>query len=86
MTSSVNRRYLPEIDQLRAFAALLVLCYHGLQLLSSELAHGTHFNWRSDWLRPSDPINPRLASVDAKVSVNSSLAEALDAVKAQNGP
>ena len=29
--------------------------------------------------------HPRLSTVDAKVSVNSSLAEALDALKSQNG-
>ena len=29
--------------------------------------------------------HPRLSTVDAKVSVNNSLAEALDALKAQNG-
>jgi hypothetical protein len=30
--------------------------------------------------------HPRLSTVDAKVNVNSSLAEALDALKAQNAP
>jgi peptidoglycan/LPS O-acetylase OafA/YrhL len=34
MASSVNRSYLPEVDQLRAIAAMLVLLYHGLQLLN----------------------------------------------------
>jgi hypothetical protein len=30
--------------------------------------------------------HPRLSTVDAKVNVNSSLAEALDALKSQNAP
>jgi hypothetical protein len=38
MTFSVNRKYIPEVDQIRAFAATLVLSYHCLQLIGAQLA------------------------------------------------
>jgi peptidoglycan/LPS O-acetylase OafA/YrhL len=56
MPFSVNRGYLPEIDHLRAFAALLVLFYHGFQLLGTQLAHSASFNPSQHWLYPSNPI------------------------------
>src|SRR4051812_2893063 len=40
MTVSVNRGYIPEIDQIRAYAALLVLFYHGLNLFSEKMLFG----------------------------------------------
>jgi peptidoglycan/LPS O-acetylase OafA/YrhL len=55
MTASVNRKYMPEIDQIRAFAALLVLFYHGLQLIGARLAHGVAFD-QSLWLYSSNPL------------------------------
>ena len=56
MTVSVNRRYIPEIDQLRAFAALLVLFYHGLQLIGTQLAQGIAFDPSRHWLYPANPV------------------------------
>ena len=56
MTASVNRRYIPEVDQLRAFAAIFVLFYHGLQLFGAPLAHGQPFNSTRDWLYSSNPL------------------------------
>jgi peptidoglycan/LPS O-acetylase OafA/YrhL len=40
MTNSVNRSYIPEIDQIRGYAALLVLFYHGLNLFSQQMLFG----------------------------------------------
>ncbi|WP_375413855.1 acyltransferase family protein [uncultured Bradyrhizobium sp.] len=40
MTTSVNRGYIPEIDQIRGYAALLVLFYHGLNLFSQQMLFG----------------------------------------------
>jgi peptidoglycan/LPS O-acetylase OafA/YrhL len=40
MTVSVNRSYIPEIDQIRGYAALLVLFFHGLNLFSEQMLFG----------------------------------------------
>jgi peptidoglycan/LPS O-acetylase OafA/YrhL len=55
MTASFNRRYMPEVDHLRAFAALLVLFYHGFQLIGAQLVHGAGFNV-SFWVYASNPV------------------------------
>lgn len=56
MPASLNRRYIPEIDQLRAFAATLVLLYHGLQLIGARLVHRDDFDIAKHWIHPSDPL------------------------------
>jgi peptidoglycan/LPS O-acetylase OafA/YrhL len=56
MPASVNRKYLPEIDQLRAYAALLVMFYHGLQLFGARLAHGVDFDPAQYWLHSENPV------------------------------
>jgi peptidoglycan/LPS O-acetylase OafA/YrhL len=56
MTESPNRRYVPEIDQLRCFAALLVLFYHGFYLIGAQLAHGVPFDASRDWIRATNPL------------------------------
>jgi peptidoglycan/LPS O-acetylase OafA/YrhL len=40
MTASTNRPYLPEVDQLRALAAILVLLFHGYSIIGTQLALG----------------------------------------------
>jgi peptidoglycan/LPS O-acetylase OafA/YrhL len=55
VTSSVNRVYLPEVDHLRAFSALLVLSYHGLRLFGTQFVYGGDF-MSQYWLHPSNPI------------------------------
>jgi peptidoglycan/LPS O-acetylase OafA/YrhL len=55
---SSNIRYLPAVDHLRGYAALLVVLYHGLQLLRHEMATPgvpfSHANWlhSDNWLFP----------------------------------
>ena len=46
---SRNIAYLPEVDHLRAFAALLIVFYHGLHLLRSRLLHDQPFEF-SHWI------------------------------------
>ncbi len=36
MTWSVNRKYLPQLDHIRGFAAILVLLYHGTKILGGD--------------------------------------------------
>jgi peptidoglycan/LPS O-acetylase OafA/YrhL len=50
-----NRRYLPAVDHLRAFAALLVLLYHGVHTIGYRTLWGTGFT-TEHWPRASDPI------------------------------
>ncbi len=56
LSPSKNRRYIAEVDQLRAMAAMLVLFYHGLQLIGV----GLDFNPSKDWIYS---INPALTLV-----------------------
>ena len=58
MASSFNRRYLPEIDHLRGFAAILVLLYHGLHLVHLQMAYGVGFDPVQHWMFN---VNPALA-------------------------
>jgi peptidoglycan/LPS O-acetylase OafA/YrhL len=56
MTASPNRRYVPEIDQIRCFAALLVLFYHGFQLIGAQLTYGVPFDFTRHWVRAHNPL------------------------------
>jgi peptidoglycan/LPS O-acetylase OafA/YrhL len=56
MSFSTNRKYIPEVDQLRALAVMLVLFYHGLQLFGAQLVHHSPFDASRHWLYPSNPI------------------------------
>lgn len=52
---SPNIRYLPEIDHLRAFAALLIVFYHGQYLIGSKLAFDKPFT-QEQWAYSSNPL------------------------------
>ena len=56
MTNSPNRQYLPAIDHLRCFAALLVLFYHGFELLGAQLAGQVSFVGARDWVHTLNPF------------------------------
>lgn len=66
---SVNRTYLPEVDHLRAFAAILILLYHGLQLIGSPLVHGRNFDHSIPWPQPSNPISILIVEGHSAVSL-----------------
>ncbi len=52
---SPNRAYLPAVDHLRAFAALLILLYHSVHLLYPRLAF--HRAWQpDDWPHTGNPL------------------------------
>ena len=52
---SPNRAYLPAVDHLRAFAALLILLYHSIHLLYPRLEF--HRAWQpSDWPHTGNPL------------------------------
>ncbi|MFF8288251.1 acyltransferase family protein [Streptomyces sp. NPDC016309] len=54
MRSSDDRVYLAPVDHLRAVAAVLVVLYHGCQLLSARI-EGRRFVPATDWLYSSNP-------------------------------
>ena len=52
---SSNIKYLPEIDHLRAFAALLIIIYHGLHLYTWEFRFQTAFEF-TQWATVTNPL------------------------------
>lgn len=46
---SKNIKYLVGVDHLRALAALLVILYHGTQLIGAQIAHNSAFIPQNDW-------------------------------------
>ncbi len=57
---SANIRYLPAVDHLRAFAALLILVYHGLHVMAYRLRFDADFGI-DHWLQPGNPLLAALA-------------------------
>jgi peptidoglycan/LPS O-acetylase OafA/YrhL len=49
---SSNREYLASVDHLRAFAAVLIVVYHGAQLFSASLRTPASF----EWLYSTNPV------------------------------
>lgn len=52
---SVNIRYMPAVDHLRAYAALLIVFYHGLHLFSYFARFQREFGI-DEWLQPGNPL------------------------------
>lgn len=61
MTTSPNRPYVPELDQLRGFAALLVFFYHGFHLIGARLTYGVAFDPAQHWVIARDPLISAIA-------------------------
>lgn len=53
---SSNRKYLYPVDQLRAAAALLVVLYHSVQLISASHTHHRFFQAATDWPYTRNPL------------------------------
>lgn len=53
---SDNRKFVPEIDELRALAALIVIFYHGQQLIGAYLTHDRGFDPARDWIYSDNPF------------------------------
>jgi peptidoglycan/LPS O-acetylase OafA/YrhL len=56
MTVSPNRTYFPAIDQLRGFAATLVLFYHGLRLIGPHLGNSVESSSSNSWISSFNPF------------------------------
>ncbi|WP_223199567.1 acyltransferase family protein [Solihabitans fulvus] len=53
---SENRPYLGSVDHIRAFAALLVVCYHGTQLFMMAMSGDRPFDRDRDWPYSTNPL------------------------------
>jgi peptidoglycan/LPS O-acetylase OafA/YrhL len=56
MSRSKNIQYLGGLDDIRGFAALLILLYHGAQLIGHPLQWGTAFDSALHWFQASNPL------------------------------
>ena len=56
LTESANRPYIAELDQVRGLAALLVLFYHGFELIGAPLAFGAPFDSARHWVTATNPL------------------------------
>ncbi len=65
---SPNIRYIPAVDHLRAFAALLIVLYHGLHVFSYQARFGKDFG-PDNWLQPSNPLLAILAEGHTAVAL-----------------
>jgi len=65
---SPNIRYLPAVDHLRAFAALLIVFYHGLHLFSYEMRFHADFG-PEHWLQPGNVFAAALAEGHTAVAL-----------------
>lgn len=65
---SPNIRYLPAVDHLRAYAALLIVFYHGLHLFSYRQRFGRDLDM-DHWLQPSNPLLAALAEGHTAVAL-----------------
>lgn len=65
---SPNIRYFPAVDHLRAYAALLIVFYHGLHLFSYQARFHQDFGI-DHWLQPSNPLLAALAEGHTAVAL-----------------
>ncbi len=65
---SVNIRYMPSVDHLRAFAAVLIVLYHGLHLFSYQARFQRPFDVDA-WLQPRNPVLAFLAEGHTAVAL-----------------
>ncbi len=65
---SVNIRYMPSVDHLRAYAAVLIVLYHGLHLFSYHARFQREFAV-DEWLQPRNPLLAFLAEGHTAVAL-----------------
>ncbi|MFW5733605.1 MAG: acyltransferase family protein [Oceanidesulfovibrio sp.] len=68
MAKSPNQPYLPQLDHLRAAAALLIFFYHGFQLFSAPLEYGRSWSMGL-WLHTDNPLLALLVEGHTAVAI-----------------
>ena len=65
---STNYRYIPGLDHLRGFAAILVLLFHGGHFIAYEIIYGTAYD-PSNWFKASNPFSALVIEGHTAVSL-----------------
>ena len=65
---SANYRYIPALDHLRGFAAILVLFFHGGHFIAHKISYGAPYD-PSNWIKAANPFSALVIEGHTAVSL-----------------